>query len=153
MVAIVTRHRVSPRQCHHSAAGSGRFSSWLLDPTKPTGKSARPWTLWWTRPRQSPAWRSTTVHPATPQPSSAISHCPRRRGQKKHSFKYLYIQQTPLPGFRRKKKNWAFRLKALGCGYLNTGQLDVVRYKPGKTVTHEEDHHVPPERDEPLRNH
>lgn len=63
--------------------------------------------------------------------------------------KYFYIQQTSLPGFKRKRTNWAFRLKALECGYLNTGQLDVVRYKPGKAVTHEEDHHVPPERHTP----
>lgn len=63
--------------------------------------------------------------------------------------KYFYIQQKSLPGFKSKRKNWAFILKALECGYLNTGQLDVVRYKPGETVTHEEDHHVPPERHMP----
>lgn len=27
--------------------------------------------------------------------------------------------------------------------YLDPGQLNVVRYKPGETVTHEEHHHVP----------
>lgn len=28
--------------------------------------------------------------------------------------------------------------------YLDSGELDVVCDEPGQTVTHEEDHHVPP---------
>ena len=57
----------------------------------------------------------------------------------KHSF---YITQET--GYAT---SWPFTLKAqvcVGCKYLNSGQLDVVGYKPGQTVTHEEDHHVPP---------
>lgn len=55
MVAMISRHQGSPLRCRHSAAGTGRSSSWSLGPTEPTGRSARPSTLWWTTPPQNPA--------------------------------------------------------------------------------------------------
>lgn len=66
-VAMVIRRRESPQQCRRSAAGSVRSSSWWWDPTALTGRSAPPSTLWWTTPLQSPAWRSTVVHPDAEQ--------------------------------------------------------------------------------------